>query len=109
MPATRTERHPEQEMDVMELLMLLLLGVLLTLPRIAIAGFAIFNSKLFDDAFGGWVVPAIGWVVLPWTTLAYASMWSISSDAVSGYEWIVVALGLIVDLYTWSAFRPRKE
>ena len=109
--ATAPPQHhaDEEELDVVDLVGLLVLGVLVSLPRVSIIGFGIVNSALFRDAFGGWVLPAVGFFLMPWTTLAYASMWSISSDVVSGWEWIVVGLGVIVDLYTWSAFRPRKD
>jgi hypothetical protein len=42
-------------------------------------------------------VPFLGFFLLPWTTLAYAAMWS-SSDRVSGYEWFIVILAFVVDL-----------
>ena len=69
-------------------------------PRLFIAGFWVF-SKTLGDAFSSWVIPAIGFVVAPWTTVCYAFMWSISSNAVTGWEWIVVALGVVLDLATW--------
>ena len=43
--------------------------------------------------------------MLPWTTLAYATMWSISSDQVTGFEWIAVGVAFLIDVWTWSAFR----
>jgi hypothetical protein len=46
-------------------------------------------------------VPAIGFVILPWTTLLYAWMWAIDSDGVHGWEWIAVAAGFIVDVAFW--------
>jgi hypothetical protein len=42
-------------------------------------------------------VPFLGFFLLPWTTLAYAVMWS-SADGVTGFEWFVVALGFLFDL-----------
>src|SRR3954466_14619866 len=69
-------------------------------PRLFIVGFWIFARQI-GDAFGSWVVPAIGLCVLPWTTLTYALMWGVSSDVVSGWEWIVVALALLVDVAFW--------
>jgi hypothetical protein len=40
--------------------------------------------------------------LLPWTTLTYAFMWSISSDRVAGWEWIVVAFALLIDFVFWT-------
>jgi hypothetical protein len=47
----------------------------------------------------------IGFLILPWTAVTYAAVWSISSDRVSGVEWVAVALALLIDIWTWSAFR----
>jgi hypothetical protein len=73
-------------------------------PRLFIAGFWIFGSQL-GDAFSSWVIPAAGFVIAPWTTVAYAFVWSISSDTVAGWEWVVVALGVLLDLVTWLGAR----
>ena len=55
------------------------LGALLALisPRLALV-FLFFFSDLLGDAFDSWVVPALGFVLLPWTTLSYAAMWSVA-------------------------------
>lgn len=79
-------------------------------PRLFIVGFWIFGSQL-GDAFSSWVIPALGFVLMPWTTVAYAFMWGISSDRVSGWEWIVVGFAVILDLLTWlsvAAVRRRR-
>jgi hypothetical protein len=71
-------------------------------PRVFILAFWIFGSEL-GRAFSSWVIPAIGFLILPWTTVLYAWTWAINSDGVHGWEWIVVACGLIADLLTWTA------
>jgi len=43
-------------------------------------------------------VPLLGFFLLPWTTLAYAVMWSASSNRVSGFEWFIVVLGFLFDV-----------
>ncbi len=84
---------------------IVVLAGLMVWPRIVILGFAIVDSGLMRGAFGGWVAAAVGFVLLPWTTLMYAMMWSISSNEVSGFEWLAVGVALLIDLWTWSAFR----
>ena len=42
-------------------------------------------------------MPLLGFFLLPWTTLAYAVMWS-SADRVAGFEWFVVVLAFVFDL-----------
>jgi hypothetical protein len=77
------------------------------LPRIFILGFAIFSRKILIDAFSGWVVWVVGFFLLPWTTITYMMMWGISSDRVSGVEWVFVAGAFVLDLITWSTLRDR--
>ena len=43
-------------------------------------------------------MPLLGFFLLPWTTLAYAVMWSASSNRVSGFEWFIVILAFVIDL-----------
>jgi hypothetical protein len=73
-------------------LLILFLG-----PRVAIVAIALFSNYLgraFDD---GLLVPLLGWVFLPWTTLAYA--WAINSRGeVAGLQLIVVIVAVLVDL-----------
>ena len=73
-------------------------------PRLWILGFWIFGRQL-GDAFDSWIVPAVGFVVLPWTTLLYAWMWSIGSDGAHGWEWIIVGGGFLLDIIFWVAGR----
>jgi hypothetical protein len=47
-------------------------------------------------------VPLLGFFLLPWTTLAYAVMWS-SSDRVSGFEWFIVVLAFVIDLGAYAS------
>jgi len=53
-------------------------------------------------------VPLLGFFLLPWTTLAYAAMWS-SSNRVSGFEWFIVILAFVIDLGSYmSRDRARR-
>jgi hypothetical protein len=73
-------------------------------PRLVILGFWIF-SDLIGKAISSSVVCVLGFLLLPWTILTYATMWSIGSDRVSGWEWIPVGVMFLVDLFTWIAGR----
>ena len=71
-------------------------------PRVAL--FAIFLfSDLLSDAFDSWFVPLLGFFLLPWTTLAYAVMWSASSNEVTGFEWFIVVLAFCFDLGSYAS------
>jgi hypothetical protein len=70
-------------------------------PRLAL--FAIFLfSNLLSRAFDSWFVPLLGFFLLPWTTLAYAVMWSASSNQVTGFEWFIVILAFVIDLGSYA-------
>jgi hypothetical protein len=70
-------------------------------PRLAL--FAVFLfSDLLSRAFDSWVVPLLGFFLLPWTTLAYAVMWSVGTDKVTGLEWFIVILAFFVDLSSYA-------
>ena len=70
-------------------------------PRLALFAMWLFTD-LLSRAYDGWVIPVIGFFLLPWTTLAYAAMWSVGSDEVSGFEWFIVVLAFVVDLGAYA-------
>ena len=70
-------------------------------PRIALALWWIFGNKV-DVAFDTWIWPLLGLLFLPWTTLFYVLAWS-AVGGVSGAEWLLVALGVVLDVATYSA------
>src|SRR3954447_7564094 len=73
-------------------------------PRLFIAGFFVFDHDLLlHRAFSSWLVPALGFLLLPWTTFTYAWMWGNSTDGVIGSEWVLVAAALALDLITYAA------
>jgi hypothetical protein len=74
-------------------------------PRLALFALWLF-SDLLSRAFDSWFVPFLGFFLLPWTTLAYAAMWS-SSNRVSGFEWFIVVLAFVIDLGSYA--RGRRE
>lgn len=69
-------------------------------PRLALFALWLFTD-LLGRAFESWLVPFLGFFLLPWTTLAYAAMWS-SSDRVGGFEWFIVVLAFLVDLGSYA-------
>ena len=79
------------------------LAVLLALisPRLALVFVAIF-SDILSRAFDSWVLPLIGFFILPWTTLAYGIMWDIGTHKVTGFEWFVVVLAFLADLGSYG-------
>lgn len=74
----------------------LLLLVAILGPRIAIILIALFTSY-FEKPFDGLLIPLLGFLFLPFTTLAYA--WAINTRGeVAGVQAVVVVLAVLVDL-----------
>jgi len=69
-------------------------------PRFAFLIWWIFGDKV-DAAFSTWVWPLLGVLFLPWTSLAYVIAWG-PIHHVSGAGWLLVALGIALDLATYA-------
>jgi hypothetical protein len=65
-------------------------------PRLALIATWLFSGVL-DRAYDAWLVPVLGFFLLPWTTLAWAWMWD-SGRTVEGLEWLLVGLAVLADL-----------
>jgi hypothetical protein len=67
-------------------------------PRLALFILWIFSDVL-SRAFSSWVIPLLGFFLLPWTTLAYAALWSWAPHHhLNGFDWFVVVLFFLIDL-----------
>jgi len=75
-------------------------------PRLALFAILLFSDWI-GRAFDGWLLPVLGFFLLPWTTLAYTVMWVSGGRGVEGFEWFVVILGFAFDL--GSFFKGHEE
>jgi len=73
--------------------------------RLALIVLWIFTNVV-DRAFDSFIVPLLGLLLLPWTTLFYVLSWS-PRDGVTGIGWFFVVLGFLFDL--GSLARGRSE
>ncbi|MBP6786525.1 MAG: hypothetical protein KA170_02970 [Candidatus Promineofilum sp.] len=64
-------------------------------PRIAGIAWYLTDSARWNAAFSNILWPIAGLIFLPWTTMAWVFM---SSNGVSGLDWIVVALAFLLDV-----------
>lgn len=74
----------------------LVLLIALISPRLALFFVWIFSDWL-SQAYDGFLIPVLGWFILPWTTLAYAGFYA-SSNGVTGIEWFFVGFAFILDV-----------
>jgi hypothetical protein len=76
-------------------------GCLIVLVSLISARLALIVLALFTDdlsrAFDSWLIPFLGFFLLPWTTLIYALLWT-TSRHVYGIEWAFVAMAFLIDI-----------
>jgi hypothetical protein len=77
-------------------------------PRFALFLIWLFSDR-FDVAFDTNIVPFVGFLVLPWTTLAWTVCYA-PVRGVEGFGWFLVIFAFVVDLASWgSGYRARQE
>jgi hypothetical protein len=70
-------------------------------PRVALL-FTWIVTNLVDRAFEGILLPLLGLILLPWTTFLYVLVYN-PIEGVSVLGWVIVALGVLVDLGSYGA------
>ena len=75
-------------------------------PRVALFFVWVFTDFV-NRAFDGWIVPALGMVFLPWTTLVYSLAYA--GAGVSGIGWFFVALALFADVASYGTARGVRR
>jgi hypothetical protein len=78
-------------------------------PRLVIILLWIFSDVL-SRAFDSWILPFLGFFLLPWTTLAYAAFWDWGpGHHVTGFEWFFVGLAFVIDLSSYAGGRRARS
>jgi hypothetical protein len=88
-------------------------GCLVALVALISARLALVLLWIFSDvlsrAFDSWIVPLLGFFLLPWTTLAYAAFWDWGTGHhVVGFEWFFVILAFLLDVSSWAGGRRAR-
>jgi hypothetical protein len=74
-------------------------------PRLVLFLLWIFSNVL-SRAFDSWIIPLLGFLLLPWTTLTYVAFWDWGSGRqVTGFEWFFVVLAFLIDLGSYAQGR----
>ncbi len=76
-------------------------------PRLALILVWVFTDFL-SRAFDGFLLPLLGFVFLPWTTLAYALLYK-PITGVPAFGWFIVILAFIVDLGSYGGAYKNKD
>ncbi len=58
----------------------------------------------FDAAFGSWIWPCLGFLILPFTTLMYLILLTNgATPTITGIDWLWLILAVVVDLSSMAA------
>lgn len=67
-------------------------------PRVALVLMAIANDRI-STAFGGNILPLIGFFLMPWTALIYTLF---SPNGLRGLEIVFVVIAVFADIGAWG-------
>ena len=87
--------------------MCLFLSVLLLGPRFGILLWWIVEPSRWDSAFNTFIYPALGFIVLPWTTLTFVVV--APHGNVDSWDWIWLVFAFSADLISMGmgGYRSR--
>jgi hypothetical protein len=89
------------------------MGCLLALLALISPRLVLFLLWIFGDllsrAYSSWIIPFLGFFLLPWATLTYAAMYSWGpGHHVTGFEWLFVVLAFLIDLGSYDLGRRGR-
>ena len=77
-------------------------------PRVALV-FTWLFSNMISRAIDSWIVAILGFLLLPWTTLAYVVFYDVGAGReVTGLEWFLVGLAFVLDMGTYVGGRRTR-
>jgi hypothetical protein len=76
-------------------------------PRLTLVLMALFNNEITKAFDGSWIVPLVGWFLLPYSTLTYVLVHWWTGDVV-GFDWLFVGLAFVLDLGSYLGGWNRR-
>jgi hypothetical protein len=76
-------------------------------PRVGLLILWIFTNEV-DQAYDGWILPLLGLIFLPLTTVVYALLWA-PLGGVEGIEWFWVVLAFLFDIGALGAGARARD
>jgi hypothetical protein len=75
-------------------------------PRLVLILAWIFSDR-WNVVWGNWVVPLLGIIFAPYTTIMYLLIWS--PTGISGFDWLWLALGVLLDVMKWAQIYNNRK
>jgi hypothetical protein len=91
---------------------MLLLGCLLAFgiavaPRLMLILAWIFSERWDIVWRGQWILPLLGIIFAPFTTVMYMLSWT--PAGIQGWDWMWIILGVLLDVMHWSQVASNRE
>jgi hypothetical protein len=93
---------------------MILLGCLLAFGIAVAPRFFLILAWIFSARWplvwqGDWIVPLLGIIFLPFTTVMYMLVYQIPGGFQGGWDWIWILLGLFLDLTHWAQVAQNRN
>jgi hypothetical protein len=75
-------------------------------PRLVIALWWLFDMARWSATFDTFIVPFIGFLILPWTTIMYVLL---ADGGITGIDWLFMAIAVLVDLGSLGGGAARSR
>ena len=75
-------------------------------PRAGILVWWLFDQPRWERAFDTFLIPLLGFILLPWTTLAYVLVFP---NGVEGFDFVWLILAVLVDLGAYGGGYRNRE
>lgn len=91
---------------------MILLGCLIALTAAFAPRVLLFLAWIFADRWvvvwqGDVLMPLLGIIFLPYTTIMYILVWT--PDGIAGFGWMWLLLGLLLDLMHWGQVLTNRK
>jgi predicted lipid-binding transport protein (Tim44 family) len=92
---------------------MILLGCLLAFSIALAPRVILVLAWLFSDRWplvwqGEWILPLLGILFLPYTTIMYLLTWTLTGG-IEGWDWMWILLGLFLDFMKWSQVIANRK
>jgi hypothetical protein len=76
-------------------------------PRLVLIFMWIVGPRV-NAAFNTFIVPLLGLIFLPYTTIMYVLVWS-PGIGLAGWDWVWVGLGVVLDIMKWGQIANKRK
>ena len=76
-------------------------------PRLMLILAWIFSARWDRVWSGDWIVPLLGIIFLPYTTIMYMLVWS--PTGIEGWDWMWIILGVVLDVVKWGQVASNRK